>query len=276
MGRLQQTMTAEQAGMMKGIYNFAQKVYNMPCAFITPITISAIPAITALITKGDSKGAKETAESAARVTALIAAPCTVGLMVVAQPVMAVLRGYTGEKLALATQLMTVLAACILFNALVLMTTALLQAHGHVNRPVINMFIGGILKLAAVFILTGNPHIGIIGTPIGSLLCYVSITVLNLVTIKQVVPDSPAIVKNLLRAVLAAVVMGGAVWLTQFGLSAWLGQASGRSLTSVVLCAVPIAVGAVVYLVAAIGFKAITRSDCELLPKGEKIAKLLRL
>ena len=276
MGQLLEFLPQSTVNAQKGIYNFVQKIFNMPCAFITPITISAIPAITALITKGDGKGAKETAESAARVTALIAAPCTVGLTVVAQPVMAVLRGYTGDKLVLATQLMTILGACILFNAVVLMTTALLQAHGHVNRPVINMFIGGLLKLAAVFILTGNPHIGILGTPIGSLLCYVSITVLNLVTIKRVVPDSPAIVKNLLRAVLAAVVMGVAVWLTQFGLSAWLGQASGRSLTSVVLCAAPIAVGAVVYLIAAIGFKAITRADCELLPKGDKIAKLLHL
>ena len=28
----------------KGVYNFAQTIFNMPCAFITPITVSAIPA----------------------------------------------------------------------------------------------------------------------------------------------------------------------------------------------------------------------------------------
>ena len=276
MGRLLETMTQEQANVQKGIYNFTQKIYNMPCAFITPITISAIPSITALLTKENHKGAKETAESAARVTALISAPCAVGLMVVAQPVVAVLGGYTGERLALATNLMTILGACIVFNAVVLMTNALLQAHGHVNLPVINMFVGGILKLAAVFILTGNPHIGILGTPIGSLICYVSITALNLITIKRVIPHSPAIVKNLLRSVMAALIMGGAVWLTHFGLASWLGQASGRSLVSVVLCGVPVVVGVVVYAVAAIALKAITRDDCMLLPKGEKIAKLLHL
>ena len=44
----------------------------------------------------------------------------------------------------------------------------------------------------------------------------------------------------------------------------------------VLCAVPIAVGVVVYAVCALLFKAIKKEDCLLLPKGEKIVKLLRL
>jgi len=33
---------------------------------------------------------------------------------------------------------------------------------------------------------------------------------------------------------------------------------------------------VVYFVAVVVFKAITREDCQLLPKGDKIAKLLHL
>ena len=45
---------------------------------------------------------------------------------------------------------------------------------------------------------------------------------------------------------------------------------------VILCGAPIAVGVAVYVVAAVKFRAITREDCLLLPKGEKIAKLLHL
>lgn len=276
MGRLLESMTQEQANIQKGIYNFTQKIFNMPCAFITPITISAIPSITAQLTTGKHKDAKETAESAARVTALISAPCAVGLGVLAGPVVAILGGYTGERLELATNLMMILGCCIVFNAIVLMTNALLQAHGHVNLPVVNMFIGGILKLAAVFILTGNPHIGILGTPIGSLMCYVCITILNLLTIRRVIPQAPALVRNLLKAVLAALVMGVVVWLTRYGLEQVIGMAEGRSLASIVLCGVPILVGVAVYLVAAVKLKAITRSDCLLLPKGDKIADILHL
>ena len=270
MSQLLEFMTQQDADTQKGIYNFTQKIFNMPCAFITPITISVIPAITAQLTRGEHKAVRATEESAARVTALISAPCAVGIAVLAQPVTGLLGGYTGEKLALATQLMAVLGICIVFNATVLLTNAIMQAHGHVNLPVINMFVGGIVKLLAIAVLTGNPHIGILGTPIGSLLCYICITVLNLITIRRVIPEAPAIAKNLLKAIVAAAVMGVFVW------GAWFGLGKIGISSRVILCGLPIAVGVAVYAVAAVKLRAITREDCLLLPKGEKIAKLLHL
>ena len=270
MGQLLETMTQQQADIQKGIYNFTQKIFNMPCAFITPITISVIPAITAQLTRKEFQAAKATEESAARVTALISAPCAVGLAVLATPVTALLGSYTGQKLLLASDLMAVLGLCILFNALVLLTNAIMQAHGHVNLPVVNMFIGGAVKLVAVFLLTGNPQIGILGTPIGSLLCYVCITVLNLITMKKVLPNAPRILTNVLRSVAASLVMGVVVFLVYYGIEAFLPG------SRIISCGVPIAVGGCVYVLAAIKFRAITREDCLLLPKGEKIANLLHL
>jgi len=44
----------------------------------------------------------------------------------------------------------------------------------------------------------------------------------------------------------------------------------------ILCGAPIAVGVMVYCLAAVKLKVVTRSDCLLLPKGEKIANLLKL
>ena len=259
----------------KGIYNMTQTIFNMPCAFITPITISVIPAITAQITKKNLAAARATEESAARVAGLISAPCAVGLAVLAEPVTALLGGYTGMKLELSSQLMAIMGICIVFNAAVLLTNAIMQSHGHVNLPVVNMFIGGIIKLVAIWILTANPAIGILGTPIGSLLCYISITVLNVIAIRKVLPTAPSVIRNMARSVLSAIIMGIFVYGTYWGLSLLLGGNSGR-LASVVYCGVPIAVGVVVYVIAAVKLRAITKDDCLLLPKGEKIAKLLHL
>ena len=71
---------------------------------------------------------------------------------------ALLGGYTGDNLALATKLMAILGASIAFNAVVLVTTAIMQAHGHANIPVITMFVGGAVKLGVAWLLTGNPDI----------------------------------------------------------------------------------------------------------------------
>ena len=259
-----------EADSMKGIYNMSQTIYNMPCAFITPITISIIPAITANLTLLDHKGAKATEESAARVTGLICMPCAFGLACLAGPVTALLGGYKGEDLALSTTLMTIMGFNIMFNAIVLLTNAMMQAHGHAVVPVINMFISGFLRLLVVYILTGNRDIGIVGTPIGAMLCFLCITILNVVSMRRVLENPPAIVKNLLRPFLAAAIMGVFVYGALLGLKAL--SVDSRLL----LCGLPLVVGVVVYCAAAIGLKAITRADCMLLPKGEKIAKLLHL
>ena len=261
--------TQDQADTMKGIYDFSKTVFNMPCAFITPITISIIPAIASQLSLKRRKEAKATEESAVRIMGLISFPCAVGLAVLAQPVMALLGGYTGEKLELATTLMTILGICVVFNSLVLLTNAMLQAHGHVILPVIHMFIGGALKLVAVYILAGNPEIGILGGPIGSLLCHVTITVLNLITMRHCIRHTPAVLKNLVRPLVAALAMGIAAYGCWYGLQMFT---SSR----IVLCGGPVAVGAVVYLIAAIKCRVITRQDCLMLPKGEKIAKFLHL
>jgi stage V sporulation protein B len=267
-----QDLNTKVAANLKGIYNMTQTVYNLPVAFVAPITISIIPAITSHLTLQNSRGAKSTAESAARITALICMPCAVGLFVLSGPVMSLLGGYRGETLALASTLMKILGVCIIFNSTVLLTNAIMQAHGHANLPVVNMFIGGILKLAAIFVLTNNPHIGILGTPIGSFLCYVSITVLNLVTMRKCVSNTPAILKNMVRAALAAAIMGVCTYGAWYALTLLLGENSSR----VMLCGLPIMVGVVVYALAAIKLKAITHADCLLLPKGDKLAKLLKL
>ncbi len=276
MERLLGMMSQMQADVQKGIYNMSQTIFNMPCAFITPITISIIPAISAQLTAGNKKAARSTEESAARITGLISAPCAVGLAVLAEPVTALLGGYQGENLVLSTQLMSVLGVCIVFNAIVLLTNAIMQAHGHAVLPVINMLVGGVVKLVIIAILTANPSIGILGAPIGSLMCYLCITVLNVFSLRFVLRKPPAILKNILRSVLAALIMGVAAFGTWQGLLAVFGGSLNGALGRILVCGVPIAVGAAVYLVAAILLKAITREDCLLLPKGEKIANLLHL
>ena len=262
--------TQLEADSMKGIYNMSQTIYNMPCAFITPITISIIPAITSHLTLLDHQGAKATEESAARVTGLICMPCAFGLATLAGPVTSLLGGYTGADLVLSTQLMRIMGFNIIFNAVVLLTNAMMQAHGRAVVPVVHMFIAGVLRLIVVYILTGNPNIGIVGTPIGAMLCFLCIALLNVLAMRRILTDPPAILRNLLRPFAAAAIMGVFVYGALFLL-----QSIGIT-SRLILCGLPIAVGVVVYVVMVVLLKAITRSDCLLLPKGEKIAKLLHL
>ena len=265
-------LSQDTADTMKGIYSMAMTIFNMPCAFIVPITVSVIPAITSQLTLKNDMGVRETEESAARITGLISLPCSVGLCVLARPVMALLGDYSGEKLELATSLMTVLGVCIFLYAVIQYTNSVMQAHGYAHIPVINMLLCGVAKLAVVYVLVGNPNLGIIGAPIGALLAYAAIGILNLLAIGRIVPQKPRMVVNLLRPIIPVILMGIAVYGCYWGLTQLLGADGSR----VLLCGVPIAVGVAVYFLAVIKCKAITAEDCKLLPKGEKIAKMLKL
>ena len=264
-------MSQNTADITKGIYNMCQTVFNMPCSFMVPITTSVLPAITAYLATNDLGRAKATEESAARITGLLSLPCAVGLAVLASPVMALLGGYTGKNLALAGTLLAVLGINVFFYGVIQYTNVVLQSHGYAHIPVINTLVCGSVRLAVVYVLVGNPQIGIVGAPVGMLLCYAAIGLMNLIAIGRVVPHKPRILQNLLRPVLPACLMGVSVWGVHRVLT---GLPFGDS--RVIACGVPVAVGVAVYLVCVVLFKAIRKEDCLLLPKGDKISRILHL
>ena len=267
------TVTAQKAAaILKGLFNMTQTIFNMPCAFIIPITVSVLPAVTSFLTMGDDKGVRETEESAARITGLLSLPCAVGLTVLARPIMALLGGYEGEQLELSAQFMAIQGITVFLYAIIQYTNALLQSHGYVNVPVVNMLSSGVVRLVLVYVMVGNPNIGLMGAPIGAFIGYLLIAVLNLVAIQRKVAQKPRLLQNLLRPAMPALVMGVVVFFCYKGLVSVLGLDGSR----VILAGAPIAVGVVVYFVCVVLMKSITREDCLLLPKGEKIAKLLRL
>ena len=260
------------AASMKGIYNFGQTIYNLPNSLITPITISIIPAITACLTLGDDQGVKATSESAARVTALLSLPCAVGLIVLSKPIMALLGGYDGVLLDFAAQLLSLLGISVFMRAVVLFTNSLMQANGHANIPVINMLSTGVVRMILVYVLTGNPKLGLLAVPALTALGNFATAALNLICMAKVIPQKSAIASNLLRALLPALLMGAAT----FGCWQLIISVLGSDCSRIIQVGGPMLVAVVVYVVSVAWLKAITREDCMLLPKGRKIADLLRL
>ena len=163
-----------------------------------------------------------------------------------------------------------MGANVFFYGVIQYTNVVLQSHGYAHIPVINTLLCGGMKLVVVYLLVGNPQIGIVGAPVGMLLCYLCIGLMNLIAIGRIVPGKVQVVKNLLRPLIPAAIMGAAVWGAYRILVAL--SVSSR----LILCGVPVALGVVVYAAFVVWFKALRREDCLLLPKGEKIANFLGL
>ena len=264
--------SVELAEKMKGVYNYQQTIFALPCAFIPTITIACIPAITAALTRKEHALVRQTEESAIRTMALIAMPCAAGLFAMSEPVIRLLctsPDYTPEVITSASWMLSILGLAVIFNSLVLLLNAFMQAHGDVTSPVINMLIGGVVKIAVNYVLVGIPEINIIGAPIGTLVCYIVITVLNFFSLRRCVQGRLPILRNLIRPLIASAIMGAATFMLYRVLAHYLPSARLAALIGLVF-----AVGC--YLILAVALRCITYEDCMLLPKGEKIAKILKI
>ena len=258
----------DAAESLKGLYGSAQTLFNLPSALITPLTVAVIPAISGRLTTGDNLGAKKVGESSLRIMSLIALPCGIGLFVLAEPIMKLIYNYAGAELATGTQLMQYLGLAVIFNAIVLMTNAILQAHGHVAIPMVTLLVGGVIKLVINYFLVRQPEVNIVGAPIGTLICYGLIALMNLIAMAATIRPTPNLLRVIWKPVLATAAMGVSAYMAYDVVSVRLSNA--------ISCLAAIAAAGVVYLVFVLVLRIITRDDCDLLPKGETIARLLRV
>ena len=135
-----------------------------------------------------------------------------------------------------------------------------------------MLATGAVRMALVFLLTGNPKIGLLAVPALTALGNFATAVLNLICMAKVVPQKSAIARNLLRPLLPALLMGAAT----YGSWQLVLRVLGSDCSRIIQVGGPMLVAGIVYVISAAWLKSITREDCLLLPKGDKIAKLLRL
>lgn len=273
MARLQDAagFSYNQAKVLYGVYGKAQTLFNVPAAFITPLTISVVPAIAAKIVLGNKKEAAKISEDSLRISMAMCLPMGVGLAVLADPIMKII--YPGAHES-GTLLLCLLGIASIFVCFSLMTTAVLQASGREKLTAYSIIAGGLVKITVNWFLVGIPELNIYGAPIGTLCCYVTMCVLNLIFIARSFDKSPSAVNVFLRPGIACFIMGVAAYAVYYAGALVLNYDS-KLYMAAVMCA-SIAIAVVVYAVAAIKMRAITAEDMKLIPKGEKIARLLHM
>lgn len=258
--------TETMAVSLYGSYQAAVAIYNLPSSLMVALTASIVPAISAALTKKDRLGAGKIAESSLRVGALIALPAGVGLAVLSGPIVQALFPSTNQEVASACML--ILGVASIFVCIMLLCNAILQANGRTALPIWFIAIGSAAKLATNFFLVQQPAFGIKGAPVGTLVCFVLVAVMELIAIKRVTPRPPRYSRVFVKSALASAVMGAAAWAS-FGLLS-------RHAGNLISLGGAIVAGVVVYAVLVILLRVVSRDDLSLMPKGEKIARLLRI
>ena len=262
---LTQGRLGEQAARwLYGAYSgYAATLFNLPLTLIMSLSISVVPAISSAFAIKNRKEVQKITASSLRITVLFAMPCTIGLSVMAKPVLNLLYNDTTTS-----QMLEILAIAIVWVTLLSVSTTILQGAGRVWIPVINMGIGALVKAVSNYILIGIPSINILGASISTNICYFVIAVLNLFWVMKVTRVRLSILDFIVKPLFATAVMGAGTLVVYTLLTKYLPSPSIVTILS-------IAVGALLYLAVLFLVGGIKREDVVMLPKGEKLAGIMQ-
>ncbi len=251
-----------------GVYkNFAYSIYNLVPTLTSVIGVSAIPALSTAWTMKESGGIKQSSESIIRLTSIIAFPAGFGIAFLSGPILELLYSSRPNGVTIATPVMTMLGIGAIFAGIAVPLTNMLQAIGKQNIPVINMAVGVALKIAVNYILVGIESVNIVGAAVGTTVCYAYIFLANLICYIKYSKAKISLPSVLFKPAVAGAICGVSAFGANFGLAKLIG--TGKANT-----AICIIIAAFIYVICLGVTKTFTENDIKMLPKGEKLAKLL--
>lgn len=262
-----------QAELVNGtVHNYLYGAYsgkavviaNLVPALTTGMAVSALPVVAESFARGNRLRTQKSIQMVLRITALFCVPAGLGISALSQEVCSLFFGMNNEVM-IGAPLLRVLGLASIFIALTGTTNSLLQAVGRVSLPVKLILIGSAIKLAMNYLLVGIPQLNIQAAPWSTLVCYVVITLLSLIALRSTVGPLGAF-GVFGKPLLAGLLCAAFARLTQNMLM----QVTASRFV-VLLSA---AVGAAVYLVGLLLLRALKKEDIMMLPKGEKMAKIL--
>ena len=259
--------TAELSKTYHSAYIWATTLYALPSAFVVTIAVSLLPALAAFRVKRDREGLIRTTRSAIRVTSLLGMPAAVGFIVLPGPLLNLLYG-AGNRTDIAAELLQVLGIAVIFVCIVTVTNSILQSIGLVTIPILTMAVGAAAKLLCTYFLVSNPSVHINGAPIGTVICFGLIALLNTIIVMRTTETGIGLLSELGKPLIASAGMGMIALGCFHFFAHFLGEKAGVILA--------VGAGALAYFIILVLIKGVPKRDVDLLPGGAKIAKLFHI
>lgn len=251
-----------------GIYSGkAVVISNIPIAIASAMPAAMIPSISGKFATGDIKGTRAKVHTAILTTMLIAIPAAVGIGVLAKPVVSFL--FPGQtSLDMAAGLLRALSITVVFYSLSTLTNAVLQGIGRVNIPVINAAIALAVQTVVLVPCLWFTDLNLYSLAIATIVYSLLMCILNGIAVRKSLNYKQDILKIFILPAGASAVMGAAAYGTYTGLFG-LTESNVVSLISAVI------VGAAVYGILILKTGVLTEKDIRSMPKGVKLAGLLK-
>lgn len=250
----------------------ALTISNIPIAFASAMASAMIPSVAQLVAARDMEGAKDKIATALKSTMVISIPCAVGLLVLAEPVTALLFTNTPEQTAYAGRLLMALALSVVFYALSTLNSSILQGLGKVNTPIINAAVALAVQTAVAVGLLFYTDLDLYSIAIANTLYSGIMCVLNQAAVRRATGYHQEKARTFVIPTLASAFMGASAWVV-YEIMFMITSSMRISVLPAILVAV------IVYFVMLILMRGLTEQELRGFPKGYllvKVAKKCRL
>lgn len=256
--------TNDVLAFLTGNRDIAMTYVNLIPNITLTFGISALPVITSAWALKDRRQLKKMVALVLRITLLVALPSGIGLSVLARPILRLING--GVVADIAGPMLEVLGVSVVFICLVAPINAMLQAMGRADIPAKIVLVGGGIKLVLNLLLVLNPHLNIMGSAYSTLVCYMVMVLLSLISLRRVVRVKLHWRSIFIKPLVASLCCGAAAWASDGLLGMVIPQKAATILA--------VLIAALIYIFVLLTLKAISRDEVLMLPKGQKIAQIL--
>lgn len=174
--------TNEQANALYGqLTGMVATLVNLPQVVTSAIAISLVPIIASAFTTKDHEKLRDNTSLGIRVSLLIGLPAGVGLFALATPIMMML--FPKEPTSVG-DILAITSIGVVFLSIIQSTTSILQGMGRAHIPVINLFIGALVKFVLTYILTGIPSLNVKGAAISTVSAYIVAACLDYIAVRS--------------------------------------------------------------------------------------------
>lgn len=248
--------------LLYGIRGKAYTVFNLVPAFTSVIGVGAVPAITAAAARGNTAELKKNINTVLKTAALISLPAACGLIAISGRITGFLYD-TEASAVIGGEMLTIYGFAALFVGFLVPLGGILQAVGKQNAVLLNTAVGTAVKLIVNIIAVSVPKINVMGSALGTVLCFFVIFLLDIAVLIKAVGFAPDTANVFLKPLVSAALCGLAARLTVM-----LGSSRGGTLLAVFAAVL-------VYAALIIALKTVSESDFPNSDRGKKLAEFCR-
>ncbi|MDD6154357.1 MAG: polysaccharide biosynthesis protein [Eubacteriales bacterium] len=255
-------------GLLSG---FCSPIIAFPQIMTQAVSVSLVPAVSAMYKLNNREGIIDNIQLGYRTTMILAAPCSLGMFALAEPILKLLYFQRPQDCHDAAPILMIMSISILFMAIMQTSTAALQAVGKQMIPVRNLAIGVAGKFVVTYFLLKVHSININGTASGTIFAYIVAMLLNAYYVKKYTGARMNLMLTYVKPVVASAIMAVCAYGIYHGVVHFAGTGmagNGLGTLIAILCAV------IIYAVLILVVKAIKVDELSMMPAGDKLAKIV--